>query len=109
MSISNFIMNCFFNSLPPFRCVSGPLNLADLLHNGFHQLLPWMLSKELIDCIRVEFDIFRLYAGRLHSLHALADPDELVDLVLVLAEAPHDVAIVRILGSRLVYFALYWE
>jgi hypothetical protein len=51
MSLSDFLMNSFFNCLPPFRCVSGPLNLSDLLHDGFHKLLPGMLSKELIDGI----------------------------------------------------------
>lgn len=51
MPLSDVFMDSFFNSLPPFRCVSRPLNLADLLHDGFHQFLPWMLSKELIDGI----------------------------------------------------------
>ena len=56
-----------------------------------------MLSKVLIDGIRVKFDILGLYASRLHSLHPLAHPDELVYLVLVLAEALHDIAILCIL------------
>lgn len=51
MSLSDVFMNSFFNCLPPFRCVSGPLNLPDLLHDGFHKFLPGMLSKELIDGI----------------------------------------------------------
>ena len=68
-----------------------------------------MLSKELINGIGVKFNILGLNAGRLHSLHPLAHSDELVDLVLVLAESLHDIAILCVLGSSLLYFTLNRE